>query len=259
MAACSGPATTKTDAPQPVNPELASGCSDGKLIPCTCAVGKGYQRCTKGTFGDCVCRLSERRARATRTVRPPKADDLRGYLLDMGRDGQLWTKIDTSHGAIRCRLHRDRAPLAVTNFVGLARGLKAWTDPRSNTTSMKKLYDDSIFHRVVPNFMIQGGDPLRNGRGGPGYKFANETHPNLKFDRAGVLAMANAGPGTNGSQFFITVRATAWLNGRHTIFGQCDDLPVVWKIARLKRDSKNAPKTPVFINSVTFLLGRRPN
>jgi len=242
-------------------PVAAKVCREGKVVACPCGRGKGFRKCVAGVLGKCVCRLRNVSAISTRTVRPPRAGDLAGYIKDMGLDGHLWTKIGTTHGAIRCRLFRNRAPLAVANFVGLARGLKAWRDPNNaGATSMKRFYDGLLFHRVIPNFMIQGGDPVDSGKGGPGYKFANETHPTLKFNRAGRLAMANAGPGTNGSQFFITERATSWINGRHTIFGQCEDLDVVGKIARVPRHAKgNAPKTRQQITEVTFTLGRKPN
>jgi len=125
----------------------------------------------------------------------------------------------TSMGDIVVKLFPDRAPKTVENFVGLAEGTKEWTDPRGQKVK-KPLYDGTIFHRVIPDFMIQGGDPLGNGTGGPGYKFADEIGPANRFDRAGLLAMANAGPNTNGSQFFITEVPTPWLDKGHTIFGE---------------------------------------
>ncbi|HXZ77264.1 MAG TPA: peptidylprolyl isomerase [Streptosporangiaceae bacterium] len=126
----------------------------------------------------------------------------------------------TNQGPIVIRLFPDHAPKTVRNFVDLAQGGREWTDPRTGRATTAKLYDGTIFHRVIPNFMIQGGDPLGNGTGGPGYKFADEFHPELQFDRPYLLAMANAGPGTNGSQFFITTVPTPHLNRRHTIFGE---------------------------------------
>ncbi|MFF0435018.1 peptidylprolyl isomerase [Streptomyces sp. NPDC004327] len=133
---------------------------------------------------------------------------------------QLYATLRTSQGDIEIRLLPFHAPKTVRNFVELARGEREWTDPASGAKSTAPLYDGTVFHRVIKGFMIQGGDPLGNGTGGPGYEFADEFHPELFFDKPYLLAMANAGPGTNGSQFFITVGATTWLNRKHTIFGE---------------------------------------
>ena len=148
--------------------------------------------------------------------------------------------IETSAGNINCKLFPNKAPIGVANFIGLATGTKDWKDPK--TGQMMKgvpLYNGTIFHRVIPNFMIQGGDPIGTGTGDPGYKFKNEVSPNLTFDQAGRLAYANAGPDTNGSQFFITEGPAQYLDGKYTIFGQCQDIDVVRKIARLARDPRN--------------------
>ncbi|MCW2873064.1 peptidylprolyl isomerase [Actinacidiphila oryziradicis] len=136
---------------------------------------------------------------------------------------QLYATLKTNHGDIAIRLLPDHAPKTVKNFVGLAEGTLEWTDPTTGQPTSKKLYDGTVFHRVISGFMIQGGDPLGNGTGGPGYKFADEFHPDLSFNKPYLLAMANAGPGTNGSQFFITVSPTTWLSGKHTIFGEIVD------------------------------------
>ena len=165
--------------------------------------------------------------------------------------------IDTTAGKMTCTLFPDKSPEGVANFIGLARGTKQWTNPM---TGAKKhgvpLYNGTIFHRVIPEFMIQGGDPLGNGQGDPGYKFKNETSPDLRFDRPGRLAYANAGPDTNGTQFFITedVAHSAHLSGGYTIFGQCDDATVelVKKIARMPRDANDRPNDPVKINKITI-------
>ncbi|AWL39475.1 MULTISPECIES: peptidylprolyl isomerase [Streptomyces] len=133
---------------------------------------------------------------------------------------QLHATLRTSQGDIVVRLLPDHAPRTVRNFVELATGGREWTDPATGTRSTDRLYDGTVFHRVIGDFMIQGGDPLGNGTGGPGYEFPDEFHPDLDFTRPYLLAMANAGPGTNGSQFFVTVSPTAWLTGKHTIFGQ---------------------------------------
>jgi peptidyl-prolyl cis-trans isomerase A (cyclophilin A) len=166
--------------------------------------------------------------------------------------------IDTTAGKLTCKLFPDKAPIGVANFIGLSEGTKDWTSP---VTHQKKhgvpLYDGTIFHRVIPNFMIQGGDPAGNGTGDPGYQFKNETSSDLKFDRPGRLAYANAGPDTNGSQFFITETAYPSLNGGYTIFGQCDDASValVKQIARMGRDSNDLPFRPVKINHITIENG----
>ena len=132
----------------------------------------------------------------------------------------LYAIFHTNKGTITCSLFEKEAPKTVANFVGLADGTKEWTDPKTGKKVKKRFYDGLIFHRVIPNFMIQGGDPEGTGRGGPGYKFEDEFNPSLKFDKPGKLAMANSGPHTNGSQFFITHVPTPWLDNKHTIFGQ---------------------------------------
>jgi peptidyl-prolyl cis-trans isomerase A (cyclophilin A) len=163
--------------------------------------------------------------------------------------------IETTAGKLSCTLFPDVAPIGVANFIGLSNGTKDWTSP---VTHQKKhgvpLYDGTIFHRVIPNFMIQGGDPTGTGTGDPGYEFKNETSPDLKFDRPGRLAYANSGPDTNGSQFFITEVAYPSLNGGYTLFGQCDDASVtlVKEIARMGRDSEDKPYRPVKIVHITI-------
>jgi peptidyl-prolyl cis-trans isomerase A (cyclophilin A) len=164
--------------------------------------------------------------------------------------------IDTTVGKLTCTLFPDKAPIGVANFVGLARGTKDWKNPKTGRTMHGvPLYNGTIFHRVIPEFMIQGGDPEGTGEGGPGYEFKNETSPDLPFDRPGRLAYANAGPNTNGSQFFVTEVPYPSLNGGYTIFGQCDDpsVEVVKKIARLPRNSNDRPDNPPKITRVTVL------
>ncbi len=171
----------------------------------------------------------------------------------------LFAKLETSLGVIACELWPDKAPETVVNFVGLAEGTKEWQDP-SGAKVKRPLYDGTRFHRVIDGFMIQGGDPFstdpayagRWGMGGPGYKFKDEVRPDVTFDRDGLLAMANAGPGTNGSQFFITVSKPTYLNGRHTIFGACD-LPVVQAIAKVAvTPPRNVPVEDVIVKKVTI-------
>ncbi|HUV71016.1 MAG TPA: peptidylprolyl isomerase [Terracidiphilus sp.] len=169
--------------------------------------------------------------------------------------------MDTSMGRITCQFYQKQAPLAVANFIGLAEGTKDWTDPATKQVQHHKpLYNGTTFHRVIPEFMIQGGDPMGTGMGDPGYAFADEIDPNLLFDRPGRLAMANSGPDTNGSQFFITEQAVDSLNGHYTLFGQCDDpsVDVVKAIARVPRDSDDKPLTPVMLNKVTIVPEGQP-
>ena len=170
------------------------------------------------------------------------------------RDPGLYATIRTSMGDIKVVLFEKQSPLAVKNFVGLSQGTKTWTDPRTGQPTRKPLYNGVIFHRVIPNFMIQGGDPLGAGYGGPGYKFADETKGSPhKFDKAGKLAMANAGPNTNGSQFFVTVAPTPWLTGNHTIFGEVvEGQDVADKIANVPRGPQDKPKKEVVLESVTI-------
>jgi peptidyl-prolyl cis-trans isomerase A (cyclophilin A) len=157
----------------------------------------------------------------------------------------------TNRGTVVVRLFPDQAPKTVRNFVELAEGSREWTDPATRQKSQAKLYDGTIFHRVIPDFMIQGGDPLGTGTGGPGYKFADEFHPDLSFDRPYLLAMANAGPGTNGSQFFITTVPTPWLNGKHTIFGEViEGSNVVDEISRAQTSRGDRPVQDVVLESV---------
>ena len=163
----------------------------------------------------------------------------------------LTATLRTNQGDIVLRLYPDHAPKTVRNFVELAEGSRDWTDPRTRSASKDKLYDGTIFHRVIPGFMIQGGDPLGTGTGGPGYKFGDEFHPDLTFNRPYLLAMANAGPGTNGSQFFITTVPTPWLTGKHTIFGEVlEGNDIVDKISNVRTDSGDRPATDVVIESV---------
>jgi peptidyl-prolyl cis-trans isomerase A (cyclophilin A) len=160
--------------------------------------------------------------------------------------------IHTTSGDITVKLFDDKAPETVKNFIDLAKGTKEWTDPKTGKkVKGKPLYNGTIFHRVIPNFMVQGGDPLGNGMGGPGYQFKDEFAPGLQFDKPGILAMANAGPGTNGSQFFITVAPTPWLNQRHTIFGEVTKgMDVVTKIVTAPRGPNDMPNSPVKIKKI---------
>jgi peptidyl-prolyl cis-trans isomerase A (cyclophilin A) len=163
--------------------------------------------------------------------------------------------MDTSMGRITCQFYQKQAPKAVANFIALAQGTKDWTDPTTNKVQHhKRYYDGTTFHRVIPEFMIQGGDPAGTGMGGPGYAFDDEFDPNLNFDRPGRLALANSGPNTNGSQFFITELPFESGNQHYVIFGQCDDasVDVVKAIARVQRDANDKPSSPVVLQRVTI-------
>lgn len=154
---------------------------------------------------------------------------------------EIYAVFDTTEGSFKVKFYADKAPLTVENFVSLADGTKTG----------KPFYDGTVFHRVIPDFMIQGGDPEGTGRGGPGYKFADEFHADLKHSKPGLLSMANAGPNTNGSQFFVTVAATPWLDNRHSIFGEViEGYDVVKKISTVPRSAQDRPVKEVSINSV---------
>lgn len=168
----------------------------------------------------------------------------------------IYATLRTSAGAIVIQLFAEKAPKTVDNFVGLATGTKEWTDPKTREQVKRPLYNGTIFHRVIPGFMIQGGDPLGNGTGGPGYRFADEFHPDLRHSKPGILSMANAGPNTNGSQFFITLSATPWLDNRHSIFGDVvKGQEVVDAIAKVPRDGRDRPLKDVILKEVTISRG----
>ncbi len=194
------------------------------------------------------------------TARADEPDPMGGkFTLEQATKGlpgpasaPLVATIDTTKGKFTCELYDKQAPITVANFVGLARGLRPWLDTKTSKWVKKPFYDGLIFHRVIPGFMIQGGDPLGNGTGNPGYKFEDEFSPDLKFDKPALLAMANAGPVTNGSQFFITEGTPAHLTGRHTIFGHCDPLSLVTEIANVERGARDKPVTDVVIKRVTI-------
>jgi len=169
----------------------------------------------------------------------------------MSRPAGTYAIFETSQGNIVIHLLEKEAPNTVANFVGLAEGTKEFTNERTGKKEKRPYYDGLVFHRVIPDFMIQGGCPEGSGRGGPGYKFGDEFQSGLKHSRAGKLSMANAGPGTNGSQFFITVAATPWLDNKHTIFGEVvEGQDVADKISKLPRDGSDRPRTAVTINKL---------
>ncbi len=182
--------------------------------------------------------------------------------LTMAGEEQEWKSMpgtyavfETNHGKIVCELFEKAAPKTVVNFIGLAEGTKEFTDPQTKEKGKKRFFDGTIFHRVIKDFMIQGGDPTGTGRGNPGYRFEDEFDPGLKFDRAGRLAMANSGANTNGSQFFITHKATPWLNNKHTIFGQViEGQKVVDEIGNVEVTANNSrPLKDVILEKVTIV------
>ena len=172
------------------------------------------------------------------------------------KKGPLYATLKTSMGDIVIQLFEDKAPKTVANFIELATGVKEWTDPKTKEKVKRPLYNGTIFHRVIPGFMIQGGDPRGNGTGGPGYRFEDEFHPDLRHNKAGILSMANAGPNTNGSQFFITHQATPQLDGRHSVFGEVvKGQEIVVAIANVPRDPRDRPIKDVVIKEVVITRG----
>ena len=164
-----------------------------------------------------------------------------------------YAHFDTTEGRFTVRLFHEQAPRTVENFVGLAEGTKEWTHPASGKKQNAPLYDGIVFHRVIDGFMIQGGDPLGQGTGGPGYKFADEFHPSLRHAKAGILSMANSGPNTNGSQFFITLGPTPHLDNKHSVFGEVvEGMDIVKRIGSVRTARGDRPVTDVVINKVTI-------
>ncbi len=180
---------------------------------------------------------------APSTLKPP-------HVVTFAKGADVTATFVTSLGNFVCKLFADECPITVGNFVGLATGKTPWTTP-DGASSDKPLYDNTKFHRVIPQFMIQGGDPAGNGSGGPGYRFADEIHQDLKHDKPGILSMANAGPNTNGSQFFITEIPTPWLDGRHAVFGHViEGMDVVLKIAHAPTAAQDRPKQDIVLQRV---------
>lgn len=196
--------------------------------------------------GTSAAQTTSTTAPAKKATTPAKAAAAAAPAVTLPSEPGLYAVFYTSLGNIVCRLFPEDAPKAVANFRGLATGTKEWTDPSTGTKKKTPLYSGTIFHRVIPEFMIQGGDPLGTGTGSPGYRFADEFSSKHDFSRAGVLAMANSGPNTNGSQFFITVAPTTHLNGRHTIFGEvASGQEVADSISKVPRNGEDRPYTPV--------------
>jgi peptidyl-prolyl cis-trans isomerase A (cyclophilin A) len=174
----------------------------------------------------------------------------------MDKKGPVYATLRTTMGDIVIELFEDKAPKTVANFIALASGTKEWTEPKTGNKVKRPLYNGTIFHRVIPGFMIQGGDPLGNGTGGPGYRFEDEFHPELKHTKSGILSMANAGPNTNGSQFFITQKPTPWLDGKHSVFGEViKGQKVIDAIAQVGRDFRDKPMKDIVIQEVIISHG----
>jgi peptidyl-prolyl cis-trans isomerase A (cyclophilin A) len=179
-----------------------------------------------------------------------------GGSLAQEKKAPVYATLKTNMGDIVVQLFDDKAPKTVANFIELASGSKDWTDPKTKEKVKRPLYNGTIFHRVIPGFMIQGGDPLGTGTGGPGYRFEDEFHPDLKHSKSGILSMANAGPNTNGSQFFITHKATPWLDGRHSVFGEVvKGQNVVDAIANAPRDFRDRPVKEIVLQEVVITRG----
>jgi peptidyl-prolyl cis-trans isomerase A (cyclophilin A) len=168
-------------------------------------------------------------------------------------EGQLYATLETTMGSMTVKLFETLVPKTVANFVGLATGEKPYTDPRTRQPGSGPYYDNTVFHRVIPKFMIQAGDPTATGTGGPGFRFEDEFHPTLRHNKPGILSMANAGPGTNGSQFFITEVPTPHLDNRHSVFGEVvEGLEIIAQVTGVPRDGRDRPRTDVTLTSVTI-------
>ena len=183
-------------------------------------------------------------------VPPLGSETTEEILAAFAGEGTLRATIVTSMGALNCELYDEQVPNTVANFVGLATGRKTYVDATTNEQRRSNYYDGLTFHRVIPRFMIQGGDPTGTGSGGPGYRFADEFHPQLRHDRGGLLSMANAGPNTNGSQFFVTEVPTPHLDNRHSIFGACAEVDLVERMARVPTGPANRPLEPLVIEQI---------
>ena len=206
--------------------------------------------------------MSEENASLKLQIKEMKQDTIKQKMAaESNLDAEMWARFHTSLGNIDCRLEPTRVPKTVANFVGLAEGTKAWTHPADGAKKTTPLYDGTVFHRIIKGFMLQGGDPLGRGTGGPGYRFADEFHPQLKH-KPGTLSMANSGPNTNGSQFFITEVATPHLDNRHSIFGYCQPLAMIEKIANVPKKgnqpNSSVPETPIMLQRVSIHRGGQP-
>ena len=226
----------------------------GMIYPRTCM--RLRSRLLISTFAIAVTTIAAHAQETQKPAEPALPDAPQATAAAMIHPNGPTVVMDTSMGRITCQFYQKEAPKTVANFIALAQGTKDWVDPQTQKKMHNKpLYDGTTFHRVIPEFMIQGGDPAGTGAGGPGFAFEDEFNPDLNFDVPGRLAMANAGPNTNGSQFFITEVATEHLNQKHTIFGQCDEpsINLVKAIARVQRDDSDKPVSAVVLKKVTIV------
>lgn len=194
-------------------------------------------------------------AKATKEAKAEKPKETKSTAAKETKGAKKGTPMfaimETSLGTFKIKLFAKEAPKTVENFVALAEGTKEWADPKTGKKEKKPLYPGTVFHRVIKGFMLQGGDPAGNGTGGPGFEFEDEFHPELKHTKPGILSMANRGPGTNGSQFFVTVAATPWLDGKHSVFGEVvEGMDVVNKIGATKTGPGDRPVEPVVLKTV---------
>ena len=206
--------------------------------------------------------MTSRAATATKHKTAAKSAPTPAPIVDPNKGKTVIAVFETSMGTFSAKLYADKAPKTVANFTGLAEGTHEWTDPKTNKKVKRPLYDGTVFHRIIAGFMIQGGDPLGNGTGGPGYKFDNEISPDLKHSKPGILAMANAGPNTNGSQFYITVDKKEYLDGSYSVFGEVtgegskpdgtkiEGIKIIDEISRVKTGAMDRPVEPVTLKSV---------
>lgn len=225
-------------------PEVVTNDIDGDYLQRTALVVKEMDACS--------AKLSQGTVLPDTVLRAPIQEDLAFYTNGIVGVGQLHAQILTSEGNIECRLSEEHAPVTVANFVGLARGLHPFLDSKTKKIVKRRYYDGLIFHRVISKFMIQGGDQTGTGSGGPGYKNPIERSVHLRHDKPGTLSMANAGPNTDGSQFFITEKAKAQLDGSYSVFGYCENLDVIKRIARVPKDRSNRPTKDVVIRRIEF-------
>ncbi len=237
-----------------MNARAALSCLLLAAVPPACGAGSSSRVPTAADM-EREQDLEAQHAAAGREVRAPKLEDLQAYLRDVpGAGPALLAEIRTSMGTFHCELYPEQAPLTVANFVGLSTGKKSWRDPDGKAQHDRPLYPGTAFHRVIPGFMIQGGDAKGDGSGDPGYQFVNETSPEL-LHVPGALSMANAGRDTNGSQFFITEAAQPELDGGYSVFGRCAEVELVKQISAVPRDDNDRPATPVVIQGITFARG----
>jgi len=220
------------------------------LLVCVSSVALVFSGCKPGMNNSPLSK--------TKRLRQVETDRLQADM-NLQPGDKLYATFETSMGNMKAELYWEKAPVTVSNFVGLAKGTKAWTDPKTNMLSNEPLYNGTIFHRVIPGFMIQGGDPLGTGTGGPGFTFKDEFNADLKHNAPGILSMANAGPNTNGSQFFITEGPTPHLDHRHSVFGKIvENLDLVSKIANVPRGANDKPLTDVVIKDILITKESAP-